>query len=35
MRGCPKRAILAESAYVIEQEKPAALPPLIYRVIGA
>jgi pyrimidine-nucleoside phosphorylase len=31
----PEAGILAESAYVIEQEKPAALPPLIYRVIGA
>src|SRR5579862_2339515 len=31
----PEAGILAESAYVIEPEKPATLPPLIYRVIGA
>jgi pyrimidine-nucleoside phosphorylase len=31
----PEAGILAESAYVIETEMPAALPPLIYRVIGA
>jgi pyrimidine-nucleoside phosphorylase len=31
----PEAGILAESAYVIEPEKPDMLPPLIYRVIGA
>lgn len=31
----PEAGILAESAYVIEPEKPKSLPPLIYRVIGA
>ena len=31
----PEAHILAESAYVIEQEKPTHIPPLIYRVIGA
>ena len=31
----PEAGILAESAYVVEQEKPKSLPPLIYRVIGA
>ena len=31
----PEAHILAESAYVVEPEKPTSLPPLIYRVIGA
>ena len=31
----PEAGNLAQSAYVIQPEKPAALPPLIYRVIGA
>ena len=31
----PEAGILAESAYLIEPQKPAALPPLIHGVIGA
>ena len=31
----PEAGILAESAYILEAEKTAELPPLIYRVIGA